>query len=91
MDLEEEIIKRIAPNLYEKISNLEQAIDFIRDDIKELKDDISSLQNQVMELSKIFSGLKGRYENIEDTVITKIKNEFQQALIVKLKDSLEKK
>lgn len=88
MDLEEEIIKRIAPNLYEKISNLEQAIDFIKDDIKDIRATISSLQDQIIELNKVIFEQKGRYENIEDTVITKIKNEV---LVNKFKKISEKK
>ena len=87
MNLEEEIIKHIAPELYRKISNLEQAIDSIRGDIERIRDDVSSLQNQIIELGKIVSELKGRYENIEDTVVAKIKNEF---LINKLKRLLDK-
>ena len=87
MNLEEEIIKHIAPELYRKISNLEQAIDSIRGDIERIRDDVSSLQNQIIELGKIVSELKGRYENIEDTVVAKIKNEF---LINKFKRLLDK-
>lgn len=88
MNLEEEIIKHIAPELYRKISNLEQAIDFIKEDISKIRNDVSSLQDLLIELSKLVSELKGRYENIEDSVITKLKNDL---LVAKIKGLLEKK
>lgn len=71
-----------------RIGKLEEQIEFIKDKQKGITANITSLQNEIKELNKIIYELKGRYENIEDTVITKIKNEF---LISKFKGLLEKK
>lgn len=74
-----------------RIGKLEEQIEFIKDKQKDITANIASLQNEIKELSKMVSELKGRYENIEDNVITKIENKFLKFLISKIKGLSDRK
>ncbi len=81
MNIEEEILKRIAPELYAKIIRLEHSLNSMKADFDVLRESLSSSQASVMQLHGEVSEMRGRYAGIEETVITKIENRYQQFLI----------
>lgn len=89
MSFEEEVIKRIAPELYEKVSILHQAVEYLKSDLEGLRNSLSSLQNAILDLNKAVSELKGRYEGIEKVIKISMENEIQKLVIAHLKTVLK--
>lgn len=87
MSFEEQAVQHILPELYQKVSGLQQAVDHLKADIDAIRDSLASLQNAVTDLTKISFELKGRYEGMKNEVKLELLTEIQKNIIKQLKSS----
>ena len=91
MNFEEEVIKRIAPELYEKVRDLQKAVDSLKADFEGMRHSLSSMQDTLLDVNRVLFEMKGRYEGVKNEVKQELLSEMQREVIKEQRKRLKGK